>query len=354
MLSKDNVKEYDNIDDCIATYLDFSKIDKEHIVSDVVWKGSVESDTILENIGYTGVDNGFISYQRDLIGNDEFLDLFTNSKFDLSKFNNRFFVTKVNGNANLSSYPIENHDDYTSLKGGFYQGFFKIDGDKYQTLPHRIKDEWNFNITLRKKEYETPSNILNKRYAENEGIFFYIGTRAENKFWEMYKSQSKMQDFKYDDSDDYSSDYSMMDSDVTKHQYHEDIPDFKKDDGYGEFCDCFEYFEDGIDPYNDTDNNQIKNDYFIDGYTGKGTTDVCDCPINGLAIEDDYIQEQLNLDDVKLTDTKGFAIGEKGFYEIKTDNKFIIFNNTKDGFNKNTWKNEYEYTQGSKSSRNKD
>ena len=292
MLSKDNVKEYDNIDDCIATYLDFSKIDKEHIVSDVVWKESVESDTILENIGYTGVDNGFISYQRDLIGNDEFLDLFTNSKFDLSKFNNRFFVTKVNGNANLSSYPIENHDDYTSLKGGFYQGFFKIDGDKYQTLPHRIKDEWNFNITLRKKEYETPSNILNKRYAENEGIFFYIGTRAENKFWEMYKSQSKMQDFKYDDSDDYSSDYSMTDSDVIKHQYHEDIPsDDKNDDAYFNDNNCNQYFKDEVNEYNDETSELTDSFYFSDEYV---TVD-CVCSGNGMAFENDYIQEQLNI-----------------------------------------------------------
>ena len=62
-----------------------------------------------------------------------------------------FFVNEVNGNTGMYVYPIEINEEYTAFKGGFYQGFFKINGDKYQTLPNRIKNEWNFNITLRKK-----------------------------------------------------------------------------------------------------------------------------------------------------------------------------------------------------------
>jgi hypothetical protein len=286
-------------------------------------------------------------------------------------------------------YPIEVKSDYTALKGGFYQGFFKIEGSDYQTLPHRIYNEWNFNITLRVKDYIVPSNTLNGRHPNNKGMFFYIGTRAENKFWELYKHDKAINSMKFDESSDYSLDYDMVDSDVIKHQYHEDIPNpSNRDDQYGNFCNCNDYFEEGFDPYGDmyelnkescsignssTNSNATNTftdlrkydfsefntcsledgfsskktdscitDYFGDDYTGEGTT-TCDCPANDLAIDDDYIIPQISLDDIQLTDSKGFNIGEKGFYEIETDNKFIIFHRGKDGFNKDTWKNEYKF-----------
>ena len=172
MLSKDEVIDNKHlIETCLAAKLNFYNHTEKQVISNVAWSQSTTSDKTLENIGYTGVDNGFIAYERDRIGNDEFLDLYVNSTFNLSTYNDKFFVTEVNGNSGMLVYPVEIKSDYTALKGGFYQGFFKIDGDKYQTLPHRINDEWNFNITLRRKDYDTPSNILNKRHSDNEGIF---------------------------------------------------------------------------------------------------------------------------------------------------------------------------------------
>lgn len=284
MISKDEALNFNLNDDCIAAKLNFFNHNSNNVISEVSWINSISSDTKLNNIGYTGVDNGFISYEKDRIGNDEFLELFTNSTFDLSKFGDKFFVTKVDGNTNLFSYPIEINNEYTSLKGGFYQGFFKIDGDKYQTLPHRIDSEWNFTFTLRAMDYETPANILNKRHFNNEGIFFFIGTRAENKFWELYKSDEKMNEYKYDDSEDYTTDFDLMDSDVVESEYH--------DNGF---------------------------------------------------FEDDYLKEQISLNDIKLKDSKNNPIGEKGFYEIETDNKFIIFNHGKEGYTTKTWDENYKF-----------
>ena len=298
MLSKDEI-----IDDkhllgtCLAANLNFFNHNSKHVVSDIVWDKAVASDKVLKNIGYTGVDNGFISYERDRIGNDEFLDLYTKSSFDLSTYANKFFVTEVNGNSGTLTYPIEVKSDYTTLKGGFYQGFFKVNGDKYQTLPHRIDNEWNFNITLRKKDYETPSNILNKKHTNNIGFFFFIGTRAENKFWELYKVEDKIESFKYNNSDDYT----IMDCDVIETQYTKKESDCEGDI-HNELCGC--------------------NNYFAD---------------------DGYLKEQISLKDLKLIDSKDNIIGEKGFYEIETDNKFIIFNNTKSGYNKNTWNDYYKF-----------
>ena len=343
MLSKDEVINNKPLSDtCLAANLNFYNHTNKHVISDIAWNQSVTSDKVLENIGYTGVDNGFISYEKDRIGNDEFLDLYTNSSFDLSTYDDKFFVTEVNGNSGMLVYPVEIKSDYTALKGGFYQGFFKIDGDKYQTLPHRIVDEWNFNITLCPRDYETSANILNKRHPDNKGIFFFIGSRAENKFWELYKIQTKMSELKYDDSDDYSVDYSIMDSNVVDSQYIDEEPDTsEKKTNYGVSCDCVDYFADNFDPYSeDGVKTTCGDDYFIDDeYVTYG----CNCAENNLPIGNDYLQEQLSLKDIKLVDSKGNPIGEKGFYEIETDNKFIIFNQTKNGYTTKTWKDYYKF-----------
>jgi hypothetical protein len=295
MLSKDEINDIQNITECLAAQLNFFKHTNKQVISNIAWSDATPSNTILKNIGYTGVDNGFITYEKDRIGNDEFLNLYTNSTFDLSTYNDKFFVTEVKGNSGKFNYPLEVKDEYTALKGGFYQGFFKIDGDKYQTLPHHIKTEWNFNITLRRKDYLIPSNAINKYYTENAGIFFFIGTRAENKFWELYKAKSEMSDFKTNMKDDYSLDYSL---------------DF------------------GI-----TD-NCISDSYYIDEEYDSN----CNEPF-----DEDYFQKPLQLNDLQLFDSKGNKIGEKGFYEIETDNKFIIFNHTKNGFNTKTWKDFYKF-----------
>ena len=359
MLSKEDVYIPSFNSDSLSAKLTFNNENAKQVISNVSWNRAKKSDDMLDNIGYTGVDNGFISYERDRIGNDEFLELYTNSKFNLSTYDDKFFMTPVSGNTHLLDYPYENNTDYVALKGGFYQGFFKIDGSDYCTMPHRIGTEWNFNITLRAKDYETPSNILNKRHENNKGIFFYIGTRAENKFWELYKQKPVMANLKEDESTDYSIEFDITDSEVIKHQYHEDIPNRdNRDDQYDNLCKCNEYFEENFDPYGDlsgdtpckhTDcgmshSSSCTNGYFEDDYTGEGTTVGCDCPENDLAIEDDYIIPQISLEGIKLHDSKENALGEKGFYEIETDNKFIIFNNTKNGFNKNTWDDSFKLT----------
>ena len=69
----------------------------------------------------------------------------------------------------LYDYPIsQNEDGSIKLNGGFYQGFFKSDGE-YQILPSEIYGEWNFEFDLRKVNYEPESNkTLNDAVASNE------------------------------------------------------------------------------------------------------------------------------------------------------------------------------------------
>ena len=117
---------------------------------------------------------------------------------------------------------------------------------------------------------------MNKRHEDNKGIFLYIGTRSENKFFEMYKTDDKLSDLISCSSDGYSLDYDIDTNHVIECQYS-----------------------------SITDN-----------------LNACD---NGYFMPDDYLKEQFSLKDINLTDSKGNKIGEKGFYEIETDNKFIIF-----------------------------
>lgn len=371
MISKDEVK-YDNLkNDCIAAKLNFENISGKYVISEIAWDKSIPSNKVLENIGYTGVDNGFITYERDRIGNDEFLDLYKNSKFDLSTFGNKFFVTEVNGNNSLFTYPIEKNKDFISLKGGFYQGFFKIDGDDYQTLPHRIKTEWNINIELRPKDYSTPQNILNNRHSNNKGIFFYIGSRAENKFFELYKKNDYMKEY-LKEIDDYSLDYSMTDSEVVSCNYIDndapiiqkyDIDELKINENVTtEPINTFDveiddYFSEWLNPYEDEDvsNYSSYSDYFIDDYRNEeydnkplehninlfNLNNDIEC-VDGV-FEDDYILPQIDFSTIELTDSNDRNINEKGYYEIKTDNKFIIFNRTNTGYTKNSWNDAYEF-----------
>lgn len=288
MLSKDDIILNNNAK--LATFINFKNIQGKHLVSEVAWENSVISDKILTNFGFTCVDNGFVNYERDKISNNEFLELFTNTKFDLSTFNDKFFVTEVNGNANIFKYPIEKYDDFISLKGGFYQGFFKIYGDSYQTLPNKINKEWIFNFSLRRKDYEISEKTLNNKYPDNNGIFFFIGTRAENKFWELYKKDDKMEDYKFNFENNELSE-------VIKQQYHVPV-----------ICD-----------------------------------DIIDTCETDSYFSDEYLQNQSMIHDLNLNDTNEHPINQTGFYENETDNKFIIFNRTEDGFTTKTWKDDYNF-----------
>jgi len=143
----------------------------------------------LDNIGYTGVDNGLIHYRKDRITNKEFYRLYTNSTYEIPSGDTRLHLHKVYGNTGLYDYPTSVNDDGSiKLNGGFYQGFFRS-GNNYSVLPSSIEpgQEWNLSFDIRKQDYEPESNkTLNDKHPENKGIFFYLGTRAENKWIYLY------------------------------------------------------------------------------------------------------------------------------------------------------------------------
>jgi hypothetical protein len=156
------------------------------------------------DIGLTGIDNGFVS---EMTGQTIY---FTNGIFDPSLkfgrnyFDRRFKMFQVTANTNSPNIRFSGFSDevvyevvskydtfvghYHELYGGFYQGFYKLFGYDYDILPDRMNKGWSVEMILKPRltnEY-TPGagqTTLNEVYSNNKNIFFYLGTRAENKFY---------------------------------------------------------------------------------------------------------------------------------------------------------------------------
>lgn len=187
-------------DKCLISYIDASL---PECVSGDTWLYSTDSyqwesaytiNSTLNNIGYTGIDNGLLTYRKDRISNKDFFDIFTKSKYEIDGNDNRLKLHAVSGTTLLYDYPLHVEDGAIKLNGGFYQGFFKTKCDQYYILPSSMDDldTWDFEFVLNKCELEKESDkTLNDKYPDNKGIFFYMGTRAENKWIYLYDKEDK-------------------------------------------------------------------------------------------------------------------------------------------------------------------
>jgi hypothetical protein len=155
------------------------------------------------DIGLTGVDNGLVT------GMTAQTITFTNGINDFTKFNRLSFDRRLkmfqvtgytSSNIRFSGfdktilYEVVSKNDsvgyYHELYGGFYQGFYKLFGYDYEIFPERMNKGWTVEMLLKPRFPENDEYIpssgettLNVVYPQNKNIFFYMGTRAENKFY---------------------------------------------------------------------------------------------------------------------------------------------------------------------------
>jgi hypothetical protein len=155
------------------------------------------------DVGLTGIDNGLVD---KMVGKDIY---FTNGIFEDSvKFEREYFdkrlklfqVTghtgqnaKFSGIPNYTKYEVVSKIDptagrYHELYGGFYQGFYKLYGYDYEILPERMEKGWTVEMVLKPRFCDQygpgiGETTLNTIYPKNKNTFFYMGTRAENKFY---------------------------------------------------------------------------------------------------------------------------------------------------------------------------
>ena len=262
------------LDDCVLVDIDINNdncFSGDTLYSLTTWTGATinGSGVTLNDIGLTGIDNGFIEYECSTpTSGQTFLSAFTGSTLVLTSADTRFSMTRVTGCT--YEYPIEiltgsSEGRYAQLCGGFYQGFFKLsdktyfkeitdnkftwplewfycppvctgttsgsttgtttgsttgttnccpDPNKsyecyldtkptpwnYQILPERLGgmggeykpclDGWTATFWLNKSSTSCTGNTLNNLYPNNKGFFFYMGTRAENKFWDLFSGET--------------------------------------------------------------------------------------------------------------------------------------------------------------------
>jgi len=185
-------------------YVPENIIISENYYNDLQIDLSCFSSKTICDIGLTGTDNGLvtqmtgetITFTNGLLPNSD--------KFDRKKFDRRLKMHQVTGytwNPNhrfsgvtagtmyeVVSYNAADVGIYHELYGGFYQGFYELFGYDYQILPERYHKGWSVELTLKPRLYDeylpqSGQTTLNDYYPNNAGIFFYMGTRAENKYW---------------------------------------------------------------------------------------------------------------------------------------------------------------------------
>jgi hypothetical protein len=193
--------------DCFVVWYDFnnlniyplSSITTPDIYSLVSWDKAINTGYTFNTIGLTGIDNGLITFEKNYsdLANNALLSALTGTTLVIPSGDTRFHMTRVTGTTGEYTYQYSIMDEpnkpnigkFLSLAGGFYQGYYKIDGTNYSVLPNRVNQSWSAEFWLTTKQYEQPSTstTLNDKYPENSGIFFYMGTRAENKFWNKWE-----------------------------------------------------------------------------------------------------------------------------------------------------------------------
>jgi hypothetical protein len=179
--------------------------EREVIVSENYWNPDnlnlllCTGTTDLCDVGLTGIDNGLVkNFSGETIQINTGLYTLEDDIFSRYKYDRRFkmhaitgFTTPVNRIYNDGSYDFkygpkndgDNIGTYLSLSGGFYQGFYQLQGYDYKVLPERYNWGWTSEFLLRYRWTGNTEVGLNKRYPDNKGTFFFMGSRAENKFY---------------------------------------------------------------------------------------------------------------------------------------------------------------------------
>jgi len=165
------------------------------IVSLVSWNEAINTGYTFDTIGLTGIDNGLITFEKSPsdTSNQALLEALTGSTLVIYANDKALHMERVTGTTGNYIYPFDILTDssgkYTNLCGGFYQGYYKIDGYSYQVLPTRVNQAWGAEFWVKPQDLCTAytQTILNDDNPNNKGFFFYMGTRAENKFWNIWE-----------------------------------------------------------------------------------------------------------------------------------------------------------------------
>jgi hypothetical protein len=196
-------------------------LDGNVLCSLIEWTGvtiTPSSGMTLSDFGLVGVDNGRVTGFTDVIiltSGDTKVKLYpvTGQTY---VYPWTFLTGSTSGDCDMGKSICGN--------GGFYQGFFKIDFEKpapvssttittnscgdsvtgttiekgdpdakvYELMPTTWEKGWTMETWVKPNTScdSTTGMTLNDLYSDNQGFFFYIGTRAENKYWNVFSGET--------------------------------------------------------------------------------------------------------------------------------------------------------------------
>ena len=322
-LSLGNQHIYNKSKDNAIVDIDLNQCDTiwfNELTSTAIWSGAINNGVNLTNIGYNGVDNGFITYDKSMITNNMFLEKFLKSKYVIEKDDLRLHLQPINGNNKLFDYTCnikyDNDIQVIECNGGFYQGFWKTKDGEYNLLPDISEGGLCFEFNIKPCDLENTEFTLNKCNPNNKGIFFYMGTRSENKWWKYYDIEDNFE----------KSITSYFYDDYIKNDYH--IDDV-----------CVNYIKDNT--AEELLSYYIKNNGYLDSEYMSYTLDDFDSEIVDECksyFADDYIEEDVKINETELINSSEDYLNEPHkIKEIVSDNKFLLFDHTKDGFTTKNW-----------------
>jgi len=188
---------------CFITHFDFNNpniystgsTSADTIYSLRSWEDAVNTGYTLTTIGITGIDNGLVTFDKATgdTSNTALLSALTGTTLVIPSGDSRFIMNRVTGMTEQYIYPIDimsgSSGNHARLCGGFYQGYYKLDGYNYEVLPNRVPKGWTAELWVNKSDTVCSGytgTTLNDDFPDNKGFFFYMGTRAENKFWTVF------------------------------------------------------------------------------------------------------------------------------------------------------------------------
>lgn len=400
---------------CLVSYIDASNPecisgDTVYGVNDYKWESALTTTYTLHNIGYTGIDNGLFTFRKDRISNKDFFDIYTKQTYEIKEDDARLTLHPVSGNTLLYEYPIKIENDEIKFNGGFLQGFFKTECDKYYILPSTMDndDVWEFEFEIKKCDYEKESDkTLNDKYPNNKGIFFYIGTRAENKWIYLYDKEDVegKEECEILSHDDYIEDAHIDKKDYIIGNFYDLDPEFTEDpiidiDDYLNFnyydeslytpseeelfsddieCDGASLMDDYLDmpikpriidenlPHEELSwccdfepSEPTKTASTVVWFNACGClkkrivkkeitpeTNLAGCDLfgedgyiddfDGLDYDVDYAEPEMNISDFEYETYDGFKLNSANDYFFYTDNKFLLFDRTREGYTTHNW-----------------
>lgn len=156
------------ITDDLAFYYDFNNYSSVNSIYSLInYSEKKSSGFTISDIGLTGIDTGYVPA---LTG--ETISFSTGSTLTLKP---------VTGTS--STYPMQFVHELNlnrkvlQLSGGFYQGFYKLDGYYYEMIPNRTEEGFTVNYWINRDFTGFHTSALT-----SDNFFFFMGSRAENKF----------------------------------------------------------------------------------------------------------------------------------------------------------------------------